>query len=353
MFHPCNLSIHEHSKQWVSKTEINNGELGFIPWEDRSTILAILFFLDTYWDPITIKNPTFIYVGNHRNGLQWITELFPNITFHFYISTKPKNVKKTKRIVWREIKELEKYYEDYLEINESVFLFSAFVPTKKQTLEDILENQMVYIDEIDPVHAWFTFGMDQTEKGKTMKYLQGFIYWKIWAEDTLTWLKPVRKGDNYYTRAWDKGEYKQWVDYQYTHGRRVSYNNPFTNIPEAIHKPYLMNDFDDLAEVSVLLMYIKKFLGNKNIENTKEKVFELSQTITDEINKERGLKEKKTLQSERVVTKELPEDPFRKKLASQKETKKESVNSLAPLVPTEQKLQKYKKMKEALEGIKK
>jgi hypothetical protein len=65
------------------------------------------------------------------------------------------------------------------------------------------------------------------------------------------------------------------------------------------------------------------------------------------------LKEKKTLQSERVVTKELPEDPFRKKLASQKETKKESVNSLAPLVPTEQKLQKYKKMKEALEGIKK
>ena len=345
MFHPCNLSIHEHSKQWINTTGIDSTTLGFIPWEDRSTLLAMIHFLSTYWDPQNIKSPTFVYIGDHRNGLAYIPELFPNVQFRFFTSTKPKGVKNTKQVKWEGIKQVDQYYEDFLEIKETIFLFCSFIPTQKDTLEVILENQMTYIDEIDPIHAWLTFSMEKETKRKTMKYLQGFIYWKIWAEDNLTWLKPVKKGENYYNRTWDKDEYNQWVDYQYVFGRRTSYHNPFTGIPEAIQKPSLLNDFDDLAEVSVLMIYIKKFLGSVTLE----KVLELSQTITHEINKEG--KENKTLESNRILTKELPEDPFRKKLVTK--TKKKEKQAQVTVVTDEKKVEKYKRMKEELEGIKK
>jgi hypothetical protein len=351
MFHPCKFSIHEHSKQWINTTGVDSTKLGFIHWEDRSTILAIFFFLSTYWDPITTKNPTFIYIGDYRNGLKWIPELFPTMNFHFFTSTKVKEMKTTKRVGWRQIKELEKYYNDYLEIHDSIFLFSAFVPTKENTLEMVLDKQMDYIDEINPIHAWLTFDMEKETKKKTMHYLQGFVYWKIWAENTLTWLKPVRKGEKYYNRTWNKGEYRQWVDYQYIFGREISYHNPFTNISEAIHKPSLLNDFDDVAEVVILILYIRKFLGGKSIENIKEKVIELSEKITFEINKGQSKQQKKTLALNRKVTKDLPEDPFRKKLATQ--TPKEPEQNKITLVPTEKQLEKYKQMKKALEGIKK
>lgn len=374
IFTLCHFSVNSDSGKYPP-IDIDKEPTPSLPSnEEKSIFLGCLQLLTFYWDPEKIKRPTFVYVGYWSRALPLLALLYPSVTFHVYISDiSMHQPKKETRIPENMSLSLNPIQEEDLvrfhRIKKDVFLFSSASHidmskkpkyVKKKINKEFLEDQEHIFSTIDPEHAFLTFfiapGFDYYEPHPVIEYYDGYLYWHIWGTPiyylNATWLKPVKNNKGVYTiGGWSLDEYLSWVDYHNYVERFNEYKNPFTGNYDAIDYPELLNYFDDVAQTKLLEKYVET-TSPDTISN--ENKFLLVKKITKTL--ELSLK-KDPDEIDLSYKRKVPTDPFRTKVIEkinvvEKVEAPLSLESIQISV-TDKDIEKYKKMKEAINKIKK
>jgi hypothetical protein len=374
LFTLCHFSVNSDSGKYPP-VDIDKEPTPLLPYnEEKNIFLACVQLLTFYWDPEKINHPTFVYVGYWSRALPLLALLYPGVTFYVYLSDiSMHSPKKDLRIPENMTLSLEPIQESDLDrfhsIKENVFLFSSvsYIKISKKTKyvrkninADFLKEQANIFSSIDPEHAYLTFYIpprfDYDDDDASIPYYDGYLYWSIWGNPlsylNATWLKPVKNNKGKYTVGeWSVDEYLEWLDHHNYVERFNEYRNPYTGNYDAIDYPELLNYFDDVAQTKLLEKYVESTTSDTlSNENKFLLVKKITKTMEMALKKEPG-------EMDLSYKRNVPTDPFRTKIVEkvaivEKVEPALSVDSIQ-LSVTDEQVEKYKKMKEAVNRIKK
>jgi len=295
-------------------------------WGQRKLLLSEVEFFSIYWDALKIPNPICVYAGAAPGThILLLSEMFPSFTFHLY-DPSPFTIKASPKIqLFNEYftddvadrysgrkdifflsdirtadyklfqreslasRGITQFDDNRLPIGPYDLVVAATKESDMKTEDQIwgdMNMQQTWINRINPEHALLKFRLPYVQSGtdRVVPYLRGVVYWQVWSPQTSTEtrLKPVRNSSGIYDLAeWSTLEYEEWCIHHNTISRQeTSYVNIFTGTDEPIDSPELLNDYDSVAESTILKLYLEKF-GTKNVYQQTKK---LSHLITWSLN---------------------------------------------------------------------
>lgn len=282
------------SRKGMKKTAVKWGQLKLFTSE--------LMFLNKFWDPNTVPNPTCVYVGAAPGiHIEFLAKMFPKITFHLYDSRdfhKPlydlENVKIFQRYFTNEDIKLYANRNDIFFVSDIRNL--TYSKSQRMTEEMERENvrvsttdmkmQMDWVQKIKPVKASLKFLLPYSYDWMTnydFEYLDGDIYKQAWTGQTSTETRfipdltmPLKK--------WNTQIYENIMFYHNNVVREhIKYINPLTNINEPISAELgLLQDFDSTFFVMTVKEYLLKFMKT---EPTPSQVLTLCKYIISSVSK--------------------------------------------------------------------
>ena len=340
-FTPQDLIITDRSLRTPYRQRSNENKTA-IHWGQRKLLLSEVEFFTIYWNQKEIPNPLCVYAGAAPGThITLLSEMFPALTFHLY-DPADFDIKESDKIrlfkeyftedVARRYAERDDVFfvsdirtADYKSLQHkalakrgvtefnndgtpkaSMAVIKEAYKEAEVTNEDQIwgdmNMQQNWVMAMNPEHALLKFRLPYVLDGneRMVQYLKGIVYWQVWAPQTSTEtrLKPVRNSSGLYETAdWNILEYEQWCFHHNTVSREQTfYQNPFTDNNDPIDYPELLNDFDSVAEATILRMYLVK-LG---VSDVYTQVKRLSRLITLSINHYRvDTKGAKSLSSKR------------------------------------------------------
>ena len=170
-------------------------------------------------------------------------------------------------------------------------LMEAKIANEDQIWGD-MSMQQKWVLIMNPEHAFLKFRLPYAIDGedKLVPYLKGVVYWQMWPPQTSTEtrLKPLRNSSGLYEiENWSILDYEEYCFYHNAIDReQTTYINPFTNIPNPVDPPELLNDYDSIGEAYILKLYYEKF-GSDDIYKD---VVTLSKYLTQYITSRQPIK---------------------------------------------------------------
>ena len=254
-----------------------------VHWGQRKLALALIQFLNRYWNPREHKNPKLLYIGSAPGtGIAFVKNLFPSFEYHLY---DPRETKVTgdNVFIYKQLFEM-KDVKDWKDV-DNVFMVSDIrraIDVKTETddainhkvVEDMKLQESLYL-AIRPVAAHLKFRLPySTWETPNFRYLYGVVYKRVWPGQSSTEGGLVPSGEHEKI-DWD---IKMYEDQMFYHNAVVrekqKYNNIFTGKPGNTSK-YLLMDHDSTAEAFILSRYLEKV----KIEATQSNVVKLSNAL--------------------------------------------------------------------------
>ena len=296
-------------------------------WGQRKLLLSEIEFFSLFWDPQRIPEPVCVYIGAAPGShIKLLSTMFPAITFHLYDPAQF-TVEPTDHIILHNeyfTDEIAQSYAgrsdvffisdirtaDYMEIQREEYVkrgitrfdddgkpigpaeiikeaYTAAQITNEDQIWGDMQMQQDWVLIMNPEHAFLKGRMPYVLDGKdrTVQYLKSLVFWQPWTpqSSTETRFKPLRNAAGVYELgSWSILEYEDWTFHHTAVDReQTTYLNPFTNTLTAVDYPELLNDYDSVAEATILKIYVEKFAGGTNVYDT---VRMLSRLITTDLN---------------------------------------------------------------------
>lgn len=282
-----------------------------VHWGQLKLILSDISFLNYFWNPDQVPNPTFVSVGaapGHHYPI--LVKMFPQINFVFY---DPRPFSFTEEDLAE--------FADRVDIRVQLFtdddarewagrndvLFTSDIRSinnedlKKRGLtdeqisrelekavDDDMKLQQGWIEIVDPVAAMLKFRLPYVDDDQDIKYeyLDGYLLKQQWAplSSTEVRLVPVKKDGSYVKRVWSSEKHQ---DKCYFFNTSIREGAEYKNVFSGLDEPYegdLTNRYDDTATVVILKSYLEKMTGEDAVQSD---VMALYQVIVDAINAHR------------------------------------------------------------------
>ena len=267
-------------------------------WGQRKLLLALIAFINIFWDPVKVSNPKFVYAGAAPgNNIEIISQLYPEIEFHLYYPSRF-NIKPTDKIKIYNTYFTDEVAQSWSNRNDVYFISDVrTVEITKDTdldvheaiIVDNMNMQMRWYNIIKPVYAQLKFRLPFTggNRPKKLNYLYGYIFKQPWAPEQSieTRLVPLPNGGNI---EWDTEKYQNQMFYHNTVIRpSAKYYNPFNHTANHIDGNELLNDWDSTAEAVIIAAYLKKRAG----KYTEDQVKAISRLFTDKLTAHHKYKE--------------------------------------------------------------
>lgn len=227
-----------------------------IEWEDRSIVLAIIWFIIGRWDAKVNPDPILVYHCPQKLPLVILKQMFPTFAVVVYHDTEP-TVKQLKN----DIKALDS--------NEGVFYFST---------KDDIKQHIELVNAVDTVGALVSVNCP-VEK-ETYVHPIGVYCFKLWVNvTTSTWLVFNAESK---TKEISTKPYYTKIAYHNIE-RKTSFRNYFDKLPS--NKPVTKDlglNLDALAEVFILDNYLQaSHIDEDDDVKRKKGVRALSKLITE------------------------------------------------------------------------
>ena len=277
------------------------------PW--RSTVMAIIEFLVFQWNPISHPTPNVVYVGSLTAPLlKVLVAMFPTVMWHLHldqeIEVESDNVQLYLGIddiaaqqysSMSDVFFICQHHSFNADITNPLFnevlteqsttdvnnpaVLDAFAKKMQGLVWPTMLEQRQWLEIIQPVRSYLQFILpypDKRDPSKTVPYLSGQIYHRVWGgkANTANWLvvSAINVGD------WNLVEYDQLCFFHNAFVRgKNTYINPLDDSDKEISPPSLTNDYDSTAEAYILVSYYRKQLV---IDNLYARVEQLSGVIT-------------------------------------------------------------------------
>lgn len=304
-----------------------------VSWGQRKLLLGEIEFFCLNWNSDKVPNPLCVYAGAAPGThIVLLSVMFPEVAFHLYDPNEfdPSLEKNEKISIFKEIfteetamkysnrndvffiSDIRVHGAEYFQRQElknsgytlkdddplpPSFSNDSMVRTAYQlaskldvesSWKDMLDQQE-WVKIIDPAECLLKFRLPYALDGEEREvgYLKGIVYWQPWTLQSSTEcrLKPERgSSGKYEEEVWSSLEYEEWCFYHNTVDRETKrYLNPFTDEPEPIASPELMNDYDSTAEAMILRLYLTK--RGKRKEDHYSLMKDLSALITLSLNR--------------------------------------------------------------------
>lgn len=255
-----------------------------LKWGQMKLFITELQFLNKYWNPLEVPNPTCVYVGAATgNHIVFLSKMFPQINFHLY-DGRPfdprlesvENVKLFQKLFTDE--DVEKYKDRSdiffisdirsLEYNQDSIQNEETDKKNEDTTINDMNLQMSWVVRIKPVKAHLKFRLpynyddkyEWSRERKSFPYLDGDIYKQPFSPHTSTETRLVPDLKSA-TKEWDFRAYENMMFYHNNVVREhVKFNNPLTGINEPISEELgLLQDFDSVVFITTIKEYLEKF----------------------------------------------------------------------------------------------
>jgi hypothetical protein len=271
-----------------------------IKWGQLKLFTSELSFLNRYWNPVEVPEPTVVYVGAAPgNHIYFLSRMFPLAKFYLY----DKQPFDARLFDLPNVVIEQRYFEqediDSFKGRNDVFFISDIRNIKytkddnteeterlnTQIVIDDMNLQMSWVKEIQPVKAMIKFLLPYVYAWTTEKYLtymDGDIYKQPWAGQTSTECRMV-PDLSMPPRNWSYEVYQSMMFYHNNVIREhIKFVNPLTTIVEPLSKDLgLLNDWDS----TVFTMTVKDYLVKFNVETTPDAVLRLCKAIIEDIGK--------------------------------------------------------------------
>jgi hypothetical protein len=259
-----------------------------VHWGQRKLLLTEMAFLTR--ECCRGPAPTIVYAGAAPGiHIPTLSTLFPEVTFHLYdpvsfgFSETPKLHLYQRKFTSEDAENWSKQKEEEKERN---ILFISDIRTadhrvmtpqeNEETIIQDLQLQETWYHQIRPVSALLKFRLPypSTSRNPTFTYLDGLMMKQVWSPQTTTETRLIPNGQR---REYDLVTYEQQLFYHNTEVReKVLYQNPWTLTTDPIDPPELLNDYDSVAEASIL----REYLQSRGSSGDLRSVIDLSRQLT-------------------------------------------------------------------------
>lgn len=262
-----------------------------VTWGQRKLMLVEIEFFSIYWDREKVPYPKVVYAGAAPGKhIEYLAELFPDFEF-FLWDPQPFQLAESKKI---------HIFQDYFTeetaqkwTNREDVFFISDIRTANYRVMTPVDNELAIISDLNlqkkchniikPVYSLLKFRLpyNYPETMPTFSYFKGTLYRQPWAPQTSTETRLVPDPTGLY-QDWDCQKYEEQLFHFNTIIREhYRYLNPCTSTIQPLSPPELLNDYDSLAEITILSLYCSKL----NLNPTSELISQLSQNLTHSLNK--------------------------------------------------------------------
>lgn len=242
-------------------------------WGQRKLLLSEINFLTTYYSYFdNTSDKIVLYIGSADGfHINYLMDMFQDLKFILFDKRKTYVNRKNAEIYERYFTEddAKKY------VNKNVFMIcdirNLSVAEYKENIRELdklimkdMEMQQYWYELIKPKKALIKFRLPYTIP--SVKYLDGEIYFQLWAKNASTETRLVPNGK---MKVYDTKVYEEQMFYFNNKIRRATYRN--------VDYPCIGRNYDCMMEAQVLTEYILKFKPNVNV---KKLVCDISLSIT-------------------------------------------------------------------------
>lgn len=266
-------------------------------WGQRKLGMALVQFLNYYWNPLEVPNPKVVYAGAaHGVNIGFVSKLFPTIQWYLYDTGNFMIEESDKIHIYKEYftDEIAEEWGERQKQDNNIFFISdirrgmesdegGVSLNNEIIIWDDMEAQAKWYIKIHPVKAQLKFRLPYNTSNTSdvfkryVPYLNGKIYKGIWAPIHSTETRLVPEG--YDTVHWDIIKYESQMFYFNINIRGVvKYNNKYIDINDY----ELRNDWDSLSEIILWKQYLIKMYGEG--ADTSDRIAKLSKLMTYELN---------------------------------------------------------------------
>jgi hypothetical protein len=262
-----------------------------VHWGQRKLLMSEIEFLTFFWNPRQVTNPIIVYAGAAGGQhIPVLVKMFPQISSLHLYDPNPFAIHPSEKItIYQELftDEIAKNWSG----RDDIFFISDIRTAdyhkmkpeeNEKTIIKDMNLQRRWVEIMKPVNSLLKFRLPYPYvKDKSLlklKYLNGYIFFQPWAgaSSTETRLVPTKSTDYNYT-VWDAVVYEEQLFYHNTVNRNQElFLNPFHKDMVPIDGSELLNDWDSLAELTIIQSYLKKFKINVN----EDECLKLSRWIT-------------------------------------------------------------------------
>ena len=257
---PQSPSLAYHRRHDQEKLSVHCGQ--------RKLLLSEIQFLTRFWDPQSIPNPLVVYAGAAPGiHIPFLSSLLPQITFHLYdpahFALRPSSKIQLFQRIFRD-SDAKKYHK-----NNSILFFISDIRTADHHTMSESENEFAVDDDMRKQQKWYNIMQPQAALLKfrlpyayptvprDYSYLSGYLFKQVWAPQTTTEIRLVPFNSS--EISYDIEKFGNQMFYHNTILReRTSFLNPLTQTLTPCDPPELLNDFDSVAELSILTDYLRK-----------------------------------------------------------------------------------------------
>lgn len=277
----------------------------FVKWGQRKLMITEVQFLTLFWDPEKVPDPIIVYAGAaHGKHISLLAQFFPEATFHLYDPRKFVIKADNKQIFIYNQLFTDQDAIQWSGRNNVYFICdirsgqddSSFAEFERAIGKD-MKDQERWTEIMNPVYAHLKFRIPflKEEFGQYMEYLYGYLFIQPWIGEKSTELRLVISGTSGKKIEWNTYKIESQMFYHNVEVRgKNMFINPFKSSKRScendklipISPPELLNDWDSLCEIIVLMNYIMKRRGINGIDE--KEVLGLSEIITEHINTGKG-----------------------------------------------------------------
>lgn len=243
--------------------------------EELKLFIGRLNFLNYYWNPSKVKNPTILCINSGQGkNISLLANLFPMIKFELY-DTRPANpVLRTQRniTIFNQdfTYDVAKKYTD----RTDVFMIYDYNDSSSSSSSS-MTRQLEMFQYIKPVKALLKYEPQNDEL-----YLDGDIYFTSHSNDSYfdSFLVP---DSTLPLRKWNFKTYNEMVFYHHNIIRPyVNFINPLTNTNTPISNELKLNrSFDD----SHFVLTVKRYLEKYNVEIIPDQILMICKNILTQL----------------------------------------------------------------------
>jgi len=278
------LFLNPNDEELPYRRRQNEDKLSTV-WGQRKLLLSLIQFLTLFWDPKKVSKPIVVYAGSAPgNNIAIVSKFFPEVEFHLY-DPRDFKIEKSKRIhIYQEYftdKTADKWKD-----RDNIYFVSDIRTADHTKIKDLDKNekqilgdmqmQMRWYNIIRPTHGHLKFRLPYTggERPPEVEYLDGYVFKQPFSPQTSTETRLVPTNN---TRMWSCQKYQsQMFHHNVIIREKLRYLNPFTNSPDTVDFPELLNDWDSITETKIWMDYLVKRTGKCDPTSVKS----LSRLIT-------------------------------------------------------------------------
>ena len=248
-----------------------------IHWGQRKLLLSEIQFLTLFWDPNTVPKPIILYAGaSPGTHIPFLLSMFKQAEFHLYDPSEF-HIKATPQIHLYQQLFTDETAKQWQGRNDVFFISDIraadYAKQLIQENETAVWNDMLaqqrWVEMINPVQALLKFRLPYATGGigKAVEYLNGHVFVQVWPPQTSTEtrlvpLKSQGPQPRWTTKIWDTLDYEEKLFYHNKIMREETlFLNPFTKTHDAVSPPELINDYDSMAETTIIIDYLFKMGG--------------------------------------------------------------------------------------------